>query len=49
MLSTTRITGSLPDPSSEVLNWLPVELAAKVILELSRSLVDFTTGVEIPV
>jgi thioester reductase-like protein len=36
MLSTASITGCLPDLPQETLNWLPVELAAQAVLDLSR-------------
>jgi thioester reductase-like protein len=33
LLSTSKITGCLPDLPNEVLNWLPVEQAAQVVVE----------------
>lgn len=33
MLSTARITGCLPDIPHEVLSWLPVEVAARAVVE----------------
>lgn len=35
MLSSSRITGCLPDLGNEPLSWLPVDVAAEAILELS--------------
>ncbi|KAI9170877.1 Adenylate-forming reductase [Paramyrothecium foliicola] len=35
MLSTASITGCLPDLPHEALDWLPVELAAEAVLDLS--------------
>ncbi|KAG9251640.1 uncharacterized protein F5Z01DRAFT_692015 [Emericellopsis atlantica] len=35
MLSTARITGCLPRLENEVLNWLPVEVAAQAVMEAS--------------
>lgn len=35
MLSSSRITGCLPDLGDEPLSWLPVDVAAEAILELS--------------
>ncbi|KAF4977475.1 hypothetical protein FZEAL_5994 [Fusarium zealandicum] len=37
MLSTAKITGCLPDIPNEVLNWLPVEAAARAVLEVAFS------------
>ncbi|KAH7153986.1 hypothetical protein DER46DRAFT_702641 [Fusarium sp. MPI-SDFR-AT-0072] len=39
LLSTSKITGCLPDLPNEVLNWLPVEQAAQAIVEIA-----FTTS-----
>lgn len=35
LLSTSRITGCLPDLPNEVLNWLPVEQAAQAVVEIA--------------
>ncbi|KAF5646197.1 nonribosomal peptide synthetase [Fusarium sp. NRRL 52700] len=46
LLSTSKITGCLPDLANEVLNWLPVEQAAQAVVEIA-----FTNseGSEMPV
>lgn len=41
MLSSSRITGCLPDLRNEPLSWLPVDLAAEAVLELA-----FAGGIE---
>ncbi|CVK95863.1 related to nonribosomal peptide synthetase MxcG [Fusarium mangiferae] len=35
LLSTSRITGCLPDLPKEMLNWLPVEQAAQAVVEIA--------------
>ncbi|EMT71468.1 Linear gramicidin synthase subunit D [Fusarium odoratissimum] len=35
LLSTSKITGCLPDLPNEVLNWLPVEQAAQAVIEIA--------------
>jgi thioester reductase-like protein len=35
LLSTSKITGCLPDLPKEVLNWLPVEQAAQAVVEIA--------------
>ncbi|KAF4498811.1 nonribosomal peptide synthetase [Fusarium agapanthi] len=35
LLSTSNITGCLPDLPNEVLNWLPVEQAAQAVIEIT--------------
>ncbi|KAH9907731.1 acetyl-CoA synthetase-like protein [Xylariomycetidae sp. FL2044] len=35
MLSTAKLMGSLPDLPNESLNWLPVDIAARAVLELA--------------
>lgn len=35
MLSTANIAGCLPDVPNEVLNWMPVELAAQTVLDIA--------------
>ncbi|KAK0390625.1 hypothetical protein NLU13_0129 [Sarocladium strictum] len=35
MLSTARIIGSLPDIKGEVINWLPVHLAAQIVIDIA--------------
>ncbi|KAF5724834.1 nonribosomal peptide synthetase [Fusarium mundagurra] len=35
LLSTSKITGCLPDLLNEVLNWLPVEQAAQAVVEIA--------------
>ncbi|KAI0841918.1 acetyl-CoA synthetase-like protein [Hypoxylon sp. FL0890] len=42
MLSTASFVGCLPDLPNEVLNWLPVDQAAKIILEIA--LRDHSSG-----
>lgn len=37
MLSSARITGCLPDLPSEALSWLPVDTAARSVLEIATS------------
>ncbi|KAH6886881.1 hypothetical protein B0T10DRAFT_407287 [Thelonectria olida] len=37
LLSTASLTGCLPELPHEVLNWMPVELAAKAVLEIASS------------
>lgn len=37
LLSTASITGCLPELPDEVVNWTPVELAAKAVLEIAYS------------
>ncbi|KAI1083049.1 hypothetical protein F5B20DRAFT_577434 [Whalleya microplaca] len=37
MLSSASLTGCLPDLPNEPLNWLPVDLAAKAVLEIALS------------
>jgi thioester reductase-like protein len=37
MLSTARITGCLPNLESEVLSWLPVQVAAQAVVEASAA------------
>lgn len=37
LLSSAKLTGCLPDFSDEVLDWLPVDLAARAVLELSSA------------
>ena len=37
MLSSVKVTGSLPDLKGEKLGWLPVDLAAQAVLEISLS------------
>lgn len=36
MLSTLRLTGSLPDLSDEILDWLPVDRAAAAMVEIAK-------------
>ncbi|PFH62471.1 hypothetical protein XA68_13373 [Ophiocordyceps unilateralis] len=35
MLSTATVTGCLPDLPGELLNWLPVEVAARAVIEIA--------------
>ncbi|RBR13584.1 hypothetical protein FVER53590_08545 [Fusarium verticillioides] len=37
LLSTSKITGCLPDLPNEVLNWLPVEEAAQAVVEIAST------------
>ncbi|KAI1064236.1 hypothetical protein LB506_007826 [Fusarium annulatum] len=37
LLSTSKITGCLPDLANEVLNWLPVEQAAQAVVEIAST------------
>lgn len=37
MLSSSRLTESLPDLGDEPLDWLPVDIAAQAVLEVARS------------
>ncbi|KAF5551634.1 nonribosomal peptide synthetase [Fusarium mexicanum] len=37
LLSTSKITGCLPDLPNEVLNWLPVEQAAQAVIEIAST------------
>ncbi|KLP03367.1 Uncharacterized protein Y057_4649 [Fusarium fujikuroi] len=37
LLSTSKITGCLPDLANEVLNWLPVEQAAQAVVEVAST------------
>lgn len=44
MLSSVKVTGSLPRLENETLAWLPVDLAAKAVMEIAESpLLDQTT------
>lgn len=44
MLSSVKVTGSLPRLENETLDWLPVDLAAKAVVEIAESfLLDQTT------
>ncbi|KAF2109008.1 male sterility protein-domain-containing protein [Lophiotrema nucula] len=38
MLSTMKLIGSLPDLGNETLDWLPVDIAAKALLEAAQDL-----------
>lgn len=50
MLSSVKVTGSLPHLKGERLGWLPVDIAAKAVLEVSLSTtLNVADGSDIPV
>ena len=49
MLSSVKVTGSLPDLKGEKLGWLPVDVAAQAVVEISTSRAADGSGNEIPV
>lgn len=50
MLSSVRVTGSLPHLKGERLAWLPVDIAAEAVLQVSLSkTLNVTDGSDIPV
>ena len=49
MLSSVKVTGTLPDLKGEKLGWLPVDVAAQAVIEISTSRVADSSDNEIPV
>ena len=49
MLSSVKVTGSLPDLKGEKLGWLPVDVAAQAVIEISTSRAADSSDNEIPV
>ena len=48
MLSSVKVTGSLPDLKGEKLGWLPVDVAAQAVVEISTAKDTSTESNEIP-
>ena len=49
MLSSVKVTGSLPDLKGEKLGWLPVDVAAQAVIEISTSRAADSPDNDIPV
>lgn len=49
MLSSVKVTGSLPDLEGEKLGWLPVDVAARAVIEISTAKHTSSSGTDISV
>ena len=49
MLSSVKVTGSLPDLQGEKLGWLPVDVAAQAVIDISTAKHTSNPGNDIPV